>query len=107
MLPQPDSFKVLTPIKPEARLLRVADLIDKGDKLWCHSMIESLFLPIDTETILSMPLCPSCLRDSLMWHYSTSVELTVKSVYKFILGQKGQASSGPSLNLSHGFWKGV
>ncbi|KAJ8441642.1 LOW QUALITY PROTEIN: hypothetical protein Cgig2_019776 [Carnegiea gigantea] len=82
-LPQLGSFKVLAPVKRKARLLRVADLIDKSNKLWYHSMIESLFLPIDVETIL------------------------IKSAYKFILGWKGQASPGLSLRLWHGIWKEI
>ena len=73
-IPRLDSFKVINPIKPKARLLRIRDLIDQESGDWNIPMINSIFLPINAEAISYVPLCSSRPRDRLAWHFSSSSE---------------------------------
>jgi len=106
-MPRSNSFKVLSLIKPEALLLRVVDLIDKNNGEWLSSIVTSLFLLIDAEVIMNIPLHSSWPRDSLTWHYSSSGELMVKSAYQLIMNFKEQATPGSSTALMNGFWKAL
>ncbi|KAJ8437736.1 hypothetical protein Cgig2_009451 [Carnegiea gigantea] len=56
-IPRPMSFKVLTPMKADATLLWVSNLIDYQQGEWNDALVKSLFLPIDAEAILNIPLC--------------------------------------------------
>jgi len=102
-VPRPDSFKVLSPVKPEVHFLRVADLINKNNGEWLSSVVTSLFLLVDAEVIMNIPLCSSWHWDSLTWHYSSLGELTIKSAYRHIINFKEQATPGSSTALTNGF----
>ncbi|KAJ8436283.1 hypothetical protein Cgig2_023334 [Carnegiea gigantea] len=93
------------PVKPEVRLLRAADLIDENNREGLSSVVTSLFLPVDAEVIMDIPLCSSWPWDSPTWHYSSSGELTIKSAYRLIMNFKQQATPGSSTALRNGFWK--
>jgi len=73
------------PYELKMRLLRVANLIDRDRGEWNMDMVNSIFLPVDTEAVSSIPLCSSWPSDRLTWNFSSSGELTMKSTYHLIL----------------------
>ncbi|KAJ8444837.1 hypothetical protein Cgig2_008894 [Carnegiea gigantea] len=81
-VPRSNAFKILTPVKVEARLSRVGDLLDQIK--WIGTIpINSICLSIDIEAILSIPLCPSWLRDKLTCHYSPENKLLNQLIILF------------------------
>ncbi|KAJ8430220.1 hypothetical protein Cgig2_009398 [Carnegiea gigantea] len=50
----------------------VSDLIDFANGCWNEPLINSIFLPCDTELILKIPLCETWPLDKLIWHYNSS-----------------------------------
>ena len=103
-LPRPCAFKVLTPLKPEPSIFRFSDLIkfDMGE--WNINLLTSLFLPVDSEIIIRIPLCSSWPRDILTWHHSASGELTVRSAYHCICQTRSQSKPSTSGSTLKSFW---
>lgn len=66
-LPSPDSFKVINPQRQNLNLEKVAQLIDSESGLWKAELIKEIFIPHEAETILSFPLSPRLLEDSVIW----------------------------------------
>ena len=99
------SFKLLTPIKEEARLLRVGDLIDRDRGSWNKQLILSLFLPIDFEVILNTPLCSSWPPNTLRWHFSSTGELMVETTYQLITCVQNKDKFESSGDSAQSFWK--
>jgi len=69
-IPRPMSFEIITPMKPEFQLIRLADLIDHANGNWREDMIDSIFLPTGAKIIKAIPLCNSSPQDRVVWHYS-------------------------------------
>jgi len=44
-IPWLSSFRVITPVKPKASLIRVADLTDRDSRGWGMGMIDHIFFP--------------------------------------------------------------
>ena len=84
-VPMPTFFKIVTPVKPETSLLRVGDLIDRDRGGWNYTMGHSLFLPMDVETILNIPLCTSWPQDKLIWNCFSTGGLSGKMTYHLIM----------------------
>ena len=59
--------------------LRVSDLIDDERHCWNVSKLDSIFLPLDTEFILSIPISVKGRTDCFSWHYDKRGLFTVKS----------------------------
>jgi hypothetical protein len=54
-------------------LFKIADeLIDPNLKVWDEALIWSIFLPIDAERILRIPLSEHLSKDSVAWHKTKS-----------------------------------
>ncbi|KAL5759510.1 hypothetical protein ACOSQ2_018348 [Xanthoceras sorbifolium] len=66
-LPRPFSFKPIS-VNPGGEL-RVADLFEVGRQVWDPGKLRDLFLPLDREAILSIPLSYRGGPDCWTWHF--------------------------------------
>ena len=57
------------------------DLIDPATHSWDEALIRSIFLPIDMERILKIPLSKHLLEDFVAWHYNKTGFFSVKTAY--------------------------
>ena len=63
-------------------LLRTLDeLIDPNTRTWDEELIRSIFLPVDSERILRIPLSEHLTDDFGVWHKTKSFVFTVGSAY--------------------------
>ena len=87
----------------------VSALVDQDTKRWKVDLVERTFLPFKADTILSIPLSYSLLKDKLIWMRNRKGEFTVRSAYYVAFPivetiQEGESSSGdPRTQL----WKKV
>ena len=64
--------------------LKVSALIDPTTKKWDHNMLNGLFTPLETELILSIPLCQNTVEDTVVWPFTPSRTYTVRSGTRFL-----------------------
>lgn len=63
-------------------LLRTLDeLIDPNTRTWDEELIRSIFLPVDSERILRIPLSEHLTDDFVAWHKTKSFVFTFRSAY--------------------------
>lgn len=66
-LPNPSTYKVVTPENLGPGVTWVRDIID-GDRMeWRADLIRQTFMPQDVDAILSIPLSANRARDRLIW----------------------------------------
>jgi len=104
-LPRPHSFLPIPWCHDINMEVSVAELIDKEGGCWREQLVRSLFLPIDAEHILRLPLCLSWPADKLIWHFSSTGNFSVKSAYHLIRSLKSQDKPSGSMAAGHHFWK--
>ena len=80
-LPSPSTFKVITPSRITEDYPMVSSLIDLNTRWWKIDYIRALFLPVDVEAILKIPLSFNMPDDRIIWIGNKKGEFTVKSVY--------------------------
>ncbi|XP_050241310.1 uncharacterized protein LOC126690232 [Quercus robur] len=59
--------------------MKVSALIDPITKKWDSNMLNGLFTPQEAELILSIPLCPNAVEDTVVWPFTPSGIYTVRS----------------------------
>ncbi|KAJ8442464.1 hypothetical protein Cgig2_022347 [Carnegiea gigantea] len=106
-IPRPNSFRVITPFNPNLSLLRVGDLIDGQLGVWKEDMVRSIFLQMDVDVILKIPFSQNWPPDKPIWHFSSSGDLTVRSVYHFIMQSKEAQEAGGSGGEVRMKWKAI
>ena len=106
-LPRPHSFLPIPWCHDIDMEVGVAKLIDKDGGCWREHMVRRLFLPIDAEQILRIPLCMSWPADKLIWHFTTSGNFSVKSAYHLLRSLKSQDKPSASMATGHHFWKKI
>ena len=72
--------KVLTR-RGQALVEKVEDLIDPATHSWDEALIRSIFLPIDMERILKIPLSKHLLEDFVAWHATKPFCFSVRPAY--------------------------
>lgn len=55
---------------------------------WNEELIRLVFLPIDAEAILKIPICTRNIDDFWAWHLDRKGRFTVSSAYKFMVKTK-------------------
>ena len=63
----------------------VANLIAHDKAEWKSDLVRSIFLPIEAEAILSIPLSSMNTVDSQVWAFTPNGTLSVKSAYKVVI----------------------
>ena len=61
---------------------RVVSLINHENGEWRTTLVQHTFLPHEAEEILSIPLSPLNLKDSLVWAKTPNGCFSVKSAYR-------------------------
>ncbi|BFG37837.1 hypothetical protein CerSpe_241110 [Prunus speciosa] len=85
-LPRPTSFEVVTPPVVGLEELKVNSLIcEAGQPQWIMPLLTSLFLPLDVDEILRVPLSLRSPPDCLIWHFDRKGKFSVKSAYRVAL----------------------
>ena len=81
-LPSPNSFKVVSPRPQEINGTMVESLLNRVAGGWNKNMVRDMFLPFESETILSIPISLSFPEDSLLWAWTQNGRFSVSSGYK-------------------------
>ncbi|PON77539.1 hypothetical protein PanWU01x14_027000, partial [Parasponia andersonii] len=95
-LPKPSSFKSITPAFDDK--FCVSDLTDSPGT-WNYAFIKHLFLRLDWNDILAIPLSIGPTPDSLVWHFDKFREYSVKSGYCDALNNHFTLSSSTNIEL--------
>lgn len=66
----------------------VSEIIDHSTASWREDMIQQVFLPVDAEAILQIPLCTRQVDDFWAWHEDPKGRFSVRSAYRMILKTK-------------------
>ena len=81
MASSPSTYKVITPPRITEDFPMVSSLIDPDTRWWKIDSIKALFLPVDAEAILKIPLSFNLPDDRIIWIGNKKGEFTVKSAY--------------------------
>ena len=81
-IPKPDTYKITTPINPLLYNEKVSTLIDKEWAVWKSEQINSIFLPHDAKSILSIPLSITSPVDHRVWSATANGLFSVRSAYR-------------------------
>ena len=104
-LPRPFSFMPIQWNQGADADIRVADLIDNDRGCWKTQLVRQLFLPMDADQILRLPLCRSWPMDKIIWHFTPSGTFSVKSAYHLIRASKRRDQPSASMTSGCTFWK--
>jgi len=104
-LPRPVSFRPIHWSHGAEVDISVADLIDFDQGCWKSQMVRELFLPMDADLILRLPLCRSWPMDKITWHFSPAGIFTVKSAYHLIRASRRRDQPSASMVSGSTFWK--
>ena len=81
-IPKPDTYKITTPINPLFSNEKVSTLIDTERAVWKSDRINSIFLPHDVDSILSIPLSFASPVDHRVWSATANGVFSVHSAYR-------------------------
>jgi hypothetical protein len=68
----------------------VADLIDASSSSWREEELRRVFVPVDVEVILQIPLCTKKINDFWAWGEDRRGKFSVSSVYRMLFNMKCQ-----------------
>ena len=106
-LPRPLSFKPIMMKSDEWRAnLTVSDLIDRQSATWGTDLVRQVFLHVDAEPILSIPLCDSWPADKLIWHYHSQGLFSVRTAYHMLISDS-MANSPSSSMADNSLWRAI
>ena len=80
-VPNPNTYKTMTPINPLMYNEKVTTLIDKERVIWKTELVKSIFLPYDAATILAIPLSSASPKDQKIWSATANGVFSVRSAY--------------------------
>ena len=85
----------------------MSELIHTKSKSWKEEVIHQLFLPVDAETILGIPLSIRLPGDRIIWAETNNGYFTIHSAYKVAMKLHHTAqNASTSSNSSHrSFWR--
>lgn len=86
-LPRRDFMRPLTSMVAESPVL-VSALVDASSSSWREDVVKTVFIPIDAEEILKIPLCTRRIDDFCAWSKDSRGVFLVRSAYRMILHTK-------------------
>ena len=110
-IPKPNTYKITTPINPLLYNEKVSTLIDKEKAVWKSERINSIFLPHDVDSILSIPLSFASPVDHRVWSATANGVFSVHSAYRICHKQLtkvevGECSSNTRMtSLQKSIWQ--
>jgi hypothetical protein len=88
---------------------KVSDLISPVTGTWDIELLETLFLPVDVQRILEIPLNNHGFDDFIAWHYNKNGKYTVRSGYhlqwKHAFGSRAGQLALPGSSATNPVWK--
>jgi hypothetical protein len=63
----------------------VSQLIDATTATWNETLIREVFLPMEADIILSIPLCTRWHYDFWAWNFERKGSFTVRSAYRMMI----------------------
>ncbi|KAE8784453.1 hypothetical protein D1007_42010 [Hordeum vulgare] len=72
----------------------VSDLIEAMTATWKEDLIRSVFLLVDAETILAIPLCTIPIADFWAWSHERTSRFSVRSAYKMVINIRENGANG-------------
>ena len=98
-LPNPSTYKVISPSRPLVDFPMVSSLIDLVTGWWKVEAVRALFLPFEADMILKIPQSHNLPEDKLIWIGNKRGVFTVRSAYfvatKLLdIRDEGECSSG-------------
>ena len=109
-LPNPITYKVISPPRPFEDYPMVSSLIDSVTRWWKLGVVRALFLPFEPDMILKISLCYNLPEDKLIWMGNKRGDFTVKSAYFVVVKildtrVEGEYSSGdPNARVWRKIW---
>ena len=82
-IPRENMKRPLTSLK-SVPPTKVSELINSTTSSWDEQLVRSVFIPIDAEAILAIPLCTRQVEDFWAWSEDRRGIFTVRSAYKTI-----------------------
>ena len=70
--------------------LLVSELIDSTSAGWDRAKVESVFMPMDTQVILRIPLCTRNIPDFWSWHYEKNGLFSIGSAYRMLVATRSR-----------------
>lgn len=74
--------------KKKKKRAEVSELIDESSSKWKQDLVTTVFLPIDTDLILNVPLSMRQLHDFWAWGHESKRNFTVRSAYRMLVTTK-------------------
>lgn len=88
-LPRQDIMKPITSlVNPPLPRVLVSQLMEPATAQWNENLVRTVFVPIDAEAILGIPLCTRRVADFWAWGKDPRGIFSVKSCYKMIVHTK-------------------
>ena len=108
-LPTLTIHKVISTPRDFDDFLMVLSLIDENSKWWKPDLVKSLFLHLEANEILKIPLSHNLPEDSLIWLGKKKGSFTVKSAYYVAkeLVESGEAGESSSNHQASPFLKKI
>jgi hypothetical protein len=100
-LPFQNGYNIITPSSNATNHLMVKDLIQSSQFDCNYSLIQELFLPIDFNQIIQLPIIHHDKQDEIMWMFEDSGQYTVKSGYKALQIWKARSDQNPSTSMNN------
>lgn len=69
-------------------LEKVSDLLLPAMEAWDAQLVRGIFLPIDAEVIMKIPICTRNTKDFWAWNPDKKGMFTVSSTYRFLVNTK-------------------
>jgi hypothetical protein len=109
-IPTSSDRRILTP-KGNTIYTKVSELISPITGSWDEDLLRDLFLSINVERILQIPLNNHGFGDFIAWHYTKHGRYTVKSGYyiqwRHQFGATGSQLAHPSVSALNPVWKTI
>ncbi|XP_057999119.1 uncharacterized protein LOC131177952 [Hevea brasiliensis] len=108
-IPTLPAFKVSSSRPNDSPIIYIADLIDVNSNQWNLHLLQTSFSEQDWKEIIKIPLAVNPREPKRVWHYTSNVVPTVRSVYFWLKKWHHEASrqSSPSSSrlVNPQFWK--